>query len=139
VNGVRHDLNLEPRVTLLDTLRERLNLCGTKKGCDIGQCGACTVHIDGHLVLSCLTLAVQAVAAALVELFATASSAKSAVAVDALRRLRNGGRTVPSVSHNLTPANLGQFVTARPVARAPTDPEREQYRRLADIDFSNRD
>ena len=60
VNGVRHDLNLEPRVTLLDTLRERLNLCGTKKGCDIGQCGACTVHIDGHRVLSCLTLAVQA-------------------------------------------------------------------------------
>jgi xanthine dehydrogenase YagT iron-sulfur-binding subunit len=61
VNGVRHDLNLEPRVTLLDTLRERLNLCGTKKGCDIGQCGACTVHIDGHSALSCLTLAVQAV------------------------------------------------------------------------------
>jgi xanthine dehydrogenase YagT iron-sulfur-binding subunit len=60
VNGVRHDLNLEPRVTLLDTLRERLNLCGTKKGCDIGQCGACTVHIDGQRVLSCLTLAVQA-------------------------------------------------------------------------------
>jgi xanthine dehydrogenase YagT iron-sulfur-binding subunit len=60
VNGVRHDLKLEPRVTLLDTLRERLNLCGTKKGCDIGQCGACTVHIDGRRVLSCLTLAVQA-------------------------------------------------------------------------------
>src|SRR5580692_3448537 len=60
VNGVRHGLNLEPRVTLLDTLRERLNLCGTKKGCDIGQCGACTVHIDGQRVLSCLTLAVQA-------------------------------------------------------------------------------
>jgi xanthine dehydrogenase YagT iron-sulfur-binding subunit len=60
VNGVWHDLNLEPRVTLLDTLRERLNLCGTKKGCDIGQCGACTVHIDGRRVLSCLTLAVQA-------------------------------------------------------------------------------
>lgn len=60
VNGVRHDLNLEPRVTLLDTLRERLNLWGTKKGCDIGQCGACTVHIGGHRVLSCLTMAVQA-------------------------------------------------------------------------------
>src|SRR6202789_1181861 len=59
VNGVRHDLNLEPRVTLLAPLRERLNLCGTKKGCDIGQCGACTVHIDGPRVLSCLTLAVQ--------------------------------------------------------------------------------
>ena len=60
VNGVQHALNMEPRVTLLDTLREWLNLCGTKKGCDIGQCGACTVHIDGHRVLSCLTLAVQA-------------------------------------------------------------------------------
>jgi xanthine dehydrogenase YagT iron-sulfur-binding subunit len=60
VNGVRHDLKLEPRVTLLDTLRERLDLCGTKKGCDIGQCGACTVHIDGYRALSCLTLAVQA-------------------------------------------------------------------------------
>jgi hypothetical protein len=54
------------------------------------------------------------------------------VAVGALRRLRNSGRTVPGVSHNLTPANLGQFVTARPVARAPTEPEREQYRRLAE-------
>jgi len=60
VNGVRHDLKLEPRVTLLDTLRERLNLCGTKKGCDIGQCGACTVHLEGRRVLSCLTLAVKA-------------------------------------------------------------------------------
>jgi xanthine dehydrogenase YagT iron-sulfur-binding subunit len=60
VNGMRHDVELEPRVTLLDTLREHLNLFGTKKGCDIGQCGACTVHIDGHRVLSCLTLAVQA-------------------------------------------------------------------------------
>jgi hypothetical protein len=54
------------------------------------------------------------------------------VAVGALRRLRNSGRTVRGVSHNLTPANLGQFVTARPVARAPTEPEREQYRRLAE-------
>ena len=60
VNGIQHDLELEPRVTLLDALREHLNLFGTKKGCDIGQCGACTVHIDGRRVLSCLTLAVQA-------------------------------------------------------------------------------
>ena len=60
VNGSVHRLKLEPRVTLLDALRERLVLCGTKKGCDHGQCGACTVHLDGRRVVSCLTLAVQA-------------------------------------------------------------------------------
>src|SRR4051812_3729029 len=47
VNGVKHDLSVEPRVTLLDLLREQLDLTGTKKGCDHGQCGACTVHVDG--------------------------------------------------------------------------------------------
>jgi xanthine dehydrogenase YagT iron-sulfur-binding subunit len=60
VNNSRHHLHLEPRVTLLDALRERLQLFGTKKGCDHGQCGACTVHLDGRDVLSCLTPAVQA-------------------------------------------------------------------------------
>jgi xanthine dehydrogenase YagT iron-sulfur-binding subunit len=60
VNGTPHALAIEPRATLLDTLRERLGLFGTKKGCDLGQCGACTVHVDGRRVLSCLTLAVQA-------------------------------------------------------------------------------
>jgi len=59
VNGVKHMLSLEPRTTLLDLLREQLQLTGTKKGCDHGQCGACTVHIDGRRVLSCLTLAVM--------------------------------------------------------------------------------
>jgi xanthine dehydrogenase YagT iron-sulfur-binding subunit len=58
INGERHDLQLEPRVTLLDLLRERLHLTGTKKGCDHGQCGACTVLVDGVRVISCLTLAV---------------------------------------------------------------------------------
>jgi xanthine dehydrogenase YagT iron-sulfur-binding subunit len=57
VNGKPHQLNIEPRVTLLDCLRERLNLTGTKKGCDHGQCGACTVHINGRRVNSCLTFA----------------------------------------------------------------------------------
>lgn len=58
INGQPHDLDLDPRVTLLDLLRERLHLTGTKKGCDHGQCGACTVLIDGARVNSCLTLAV---------------------------------------------------------------------------------
>jgi xanthine dehydrogenase YagT iron-sulfur-binding subunit len=60
VNGKSYDLSgLEPRVTLLDLLRERLYLTGTKKGCDHGQCGACTVHVNGRRVNSCLTLAVM--------------------------------------------------------------------------------
>jgi xanthine dehydrogenase YagT iron-sulfur-binding subunit len=60
VNNSAVRLDVEPRVTLLDALRERLGLYGTKKGCDQGQCGACTIHVDGRRVLSCLTLAVQA-------------------------------------------------------------------------------
>ncbi|MBP2551014.1 xanthine dehydrogenase YagT iron-sulfur-binding subunit [Neorhizobium galegae] len=60
INGSPHTLSVEPRVTLLDALREQLQLTGTKKGCDQGQCGACTVLVDGRRVLSCLTLAVQA-------------------------------------------------------------------------------
>jgi xanthine dehydrogenase YagT iron-sulfur-binding subunit len=59
INGRPETLDVEPRVTLLDALRERLGLTGTKKGCDQGQCGACTVHVDGERVLACLTLAVQ--------------------------------------------------------------------------------
>jgi xanthine dehydrogenase YagT iron-sulfur-binding subunit len=59
VNGKARSLNIEPRVTLLDALRERLELTGSKKGCDHGQCGACTVLIDGQRVYSCLALAVM--------------------------------------------------------------------------------
>jgi xanthine dehydrogenase YagT iron-sulfur-binding subunit len=57
VNGQDHRLELDPRTTLLDCLRENLNLPGTKKGCDHGQCGACTVHVNGRRVNSCLSLA----------------------------------------------------------------------------------
>ena len=59
VNGVEHQLMVDPRTTLLDALRERLHLTGTKKGCDQGQCGACTVIVDGRRSTSCLTLAVM--------------------------------------------------------------------------------
>lgn len=59
INGFQHELELEPNVTLLDALRERLGFVGTKKGCDLGQCGACTVHVNGRRVLACLTLAMM--------------------------------------------------------------------------------
>src|SRR5688572_13962504 len=59
VNGTDHPVMLDPRTTLLDALRERLHLTGTKKGCDQGQCGACTVIVDGRRIASCLTLAVM--------------------------------------------------------------------------------
>ena len=59
VNGDTHSLHIDPRTTLLDCLRENLDLPGTKKGCDHGQCGACTVHVNGRRVNSCLSLAVM--------------------------------------------------------------------------------
>jgi xanthine dehydrogenase YagT iron-sulfur-binding subunit len=59
VNGEDHQLHVDPRMTLLDCLREHLELTGTKKGCDHGQCGACTVHVNGRRINSCLTLAVM--------------------------------------------------------------------------------
>lgn len=59
VNGIKHEVAIEPRRTLLELLREDLDLIGTKKGCGIGDCGACTVLVEGVATLSCLTLAIQ--------------------------------------------------------------------------------
>ena len=59
INGNDHKLNIDPRTTLLDCIRETIVLTGTKKGCDHGQCGACTVHVNGKRVLSCLNLALM--------------------------------------------------------------------------------
>ncbi len=66
VNGAEHKLKLEPRVSLLDALREQLGLTGTKKGCDHGQCGACTVLVNGRRINSCLSLAVMNVGKSIV-------------------------------------------------------------------------
>ena len=57
ISGREHSLRIDPRATLLDCVRETVELTGTKKGCDHGQCGACTIHVDGRRVLSCLSLA----------------------------------------------------------------------------------
>ena len=59
INGTTHQIRIDPRATLLDTLRETVHLTGTKKGCDHGQCGACTVHVNGQRVNSCLRLALM--------------------------------------------------------------------------------
>ena len=59
INGKEHSLRIDPRTTLLDCIRETVELTGTKKGCDHGQCGACTVHVSGRRVLSCLNLALM--------------------------------------------------------------------------------
>ena len=76
VNGSDHALNLDPRTALLDALREHVGLMGTKKGCDHGQCGACTVLLDGERVLSCLTLAAQAQGRAITTIEGLASGDK---------------------------------------------------------------
>ena len=97
VNGARHTLALDPRSTLLDVLREHLDLTGTKKGCDQGTCGACTVLLNGRRILSCLTLAVMHDGAAI------ATSSTTA----AIRKLAEIGRVTN------TPASPWAIIRAR--------------------------
>jgi aerobic carbon-monoxide dehydrogenase small subunit len=74
VNGVRHEAHVEPRLLLVDFIRERLGLTGTKIACDTSQCGACTIHLDGQSVKSCTVLAVQADGAAVTTIEGLASN-----------------------------------------------------------------
>jgi xanthine dehydrogenase YagT iron-sulfur-binding subunit len=76
INGIRREVEVMPWVTLLDLLRERLQLSGTKKGCDHGQCGACTVLLDGQRVNSCLTLAIMKDGAAVTTIEGLSESAE---------------------------------------------------------------
>jgi xanthine dehydrogenase YagT iron-sulfur-binding subunit len=76
VNGKSHSVRLEDRTTLLDALRDQVGLTGAKKGCDRGECGACTVHLDGRRVLSCMSLAVMQVGKSITTIEGVAKGAK---------------------------------------------------------------
>ena len=121
VNGARRELRVDPRASLLDTLRERLGLTGSKKGCDMGQCGACTVLLDGVRVNACLTLAVMAQGAP----------------ITTIEGLAHGGRLHPMqrafIEHDglqcgyCTPGQILSAVALLSEGRATTDAEvREQ-------------
>ena len=95
VNGKMHKIEVDTRATLLDTLREQLQLFGTKKGCDHGQCGACTVHVNGRRINSCLTLAVM----------------HDGDEVTTIEGLAQNGQLHPSMTDfNAAIARLGKFV-----------------------------
>ncbi len=97
VNGQRHRMALDPRITLLDLLREHLDLVGTKKGCDHGQCGACTVLVDGRRVVSCLALA------ATVRGPVTTSRASPPTTVPCTRSSRRSSTTTPTSADTAQP------------------------------------
>ena len=103
VNGKSIALNIEPRVSLLDALREYAGLTGTKKGCDHGQCGACTVHVDGRRVLSCMTFAVM----------------QQGKSDHHHRRPRRGRHSCIQCSRPSSPTTVFSAATARPARSCP--------------------
>ena len=103
VNGAAKQLEVAPWTTLLDALREYLDLTGTKKGCDHGQCGACTVLVDGRRINSCLTLAVM----------------KDGAEVTTVEGLGRGGRAAPACSRRSSTTTPSSAATARRARSAP--------------------
>ena len=120
VNGLVHDLSLDPRVSLLDALREHLQLTGTKKGCNQGACGACTVLVDGERILSCLALAVQYDGRDVTTIEASPSTARS---------IRCRRRSSATTDFNAATARPGRSArrsacsrSSRTACRAPSRP-----------------
>jgi len=105
VNGEPRTMTVEPRTTLLDALREQLGLTGTKKGCDRGECGACTVHVDGRRVLSCMTLAAM-------------QAGKRITTIERLNRTASSIRS-RRLSSSTTVSNAASAPPARSCRRSP--------------------
>jgi xanthine dehydrogenase YagT iron-sulfur-binding subunit len=120
VNGRPITLEVEPRVTLLDALRERAGLTGTKKGCDHGQCGACTVHIDDRRVLSCMTLAVMVPASARV------TTVEGLASGDTLHPMQQAFITHDGFQCGY--CTSGQLMSATAVVREPWGPADDDVR-----------
>lgn len=120
VNGIMHEVAIEPRRTLLELLREDLGLTGTKKGCGIGDCGACTVLVDGVATLSCLMLAIQA----------------SGRSVETVEELAKGGKLnrlqQSFVDHGAIQCGFctpGMLMTAAELLRRNSHPGEQEIRR----------
>ncbi len=120
VNGIMHEVAIEPRRTLLELLREDLGLTGTKKGCGIGDCGACTVLVDGVATLSCLMLAIQA----------------SGRSVETVEELEKGGKLnrlqQSFVNHGAIQCGFctpGMLMTAEELLRRDSHPGEQEIRR----------
>ncbi len=120
VNGIMHEVAIEPRRTLLELLREDLGLTGTKKGCGIGDCGACTVLVDGVATLSCLMLAIQA----------------SGRSVETVEELAKGGKLnrlqQSFVDHGAIQCGFctpGMLMTAEELLRRNSHPGEQEIRR----------
>ena len=123
VNGRDLRLTLEPRVTLLDALREYAGLTGSKKGCDHGQCGACTVHVDGRRVLSCLSLAVMQQGKAITTIEGLAATAGAGAELHPMQRA-----FITHDGYQCGYCTPGQVMSACAVVREPWGPGDDDVR-----------